>query len=117
MYLLLTRIGRFFKDLSPLVTAAAALVLALSSFVLMSLGLDDKYGIYFDVLMILPTGLFVLWTIARILARRGHIIKDDIPQVVKYFRTPEQFSQIFDHCVEIAAGLLRLQHQLAENKG
>ncbi|VAV95629.1 hypothetical protein MNBD_ALPHA02-410 [hydrothermal vent metagenome] len=113
MYLLLIKVGRFFKGLSPVFTAGVALLLAISYGILMKLGINQNYDIYYKTLTVLPAGFFLLWAGAKFLTRRSHLKNKDIKYITKYFRTSEQFGQIFDHCLHIDKGSLKLCRKLA----
>lgn len=108
MYIFLMRIGRFFRELSPIVTAATALLFAMSYIILISLELDDDYGIYYQVLMAVPAGFFIIWAGVKALARKSQINTKSL----KPFRNSEQFQGIFNHCIHIDKGCLCLHKRL-----
>ncbi len=112
MYLILTRIGRFWKELSPVVTAGIALMLAISYMILMTLGVNEEYDIYYKFLTALPAAVFLLWALAKFMLRRSHLGNKDFKYITKFFRTSEQFGQIFDKCLHIDKGSLALQKRL-----
>ncbi len=112
MYLALTKIGRFFRTLSPVVTAGLALLLAVSYMVLMKLGINEKYDIYYKFLTALPAAVFLLLTLAKFLSRRSHIGNRDFKYITKFFRTSEQFGHIFNQCLRIDKGSLTLLNRL-----
>ncbi len=116
MYLTLIKIGRFFKDLSPVVTAAVAFLLAISYLVLMMLGLNEKYDLYYKILTIVPAVSFLVWAAAKFLTRRSQLRNRDFKYVTKFFRTPEQFAGIFNQSIDIGKGSLKLHKKLEEKK-
>ncbi len=116
MYLTLIKLGRFFKDLSPVVTAAVALLLAVSYMVLMLLGVNEKYDLYYKILTVLPAVFFLLWAAAKFLSRRSQLKSRDFKYITNFFRTPEQFAGIFDQSIDIGKGSLRLLKKLEEKK-
>ncbi len=96
MYVTLIKLGRFFKNLSPVVTAAVALLLAVSYLALMLLGVNEKYDLYYKILTVLPAVFFLLWAAAKFLTRRSQLKSRDFKYITKFFRTPEQLARIFD---------------------
>lgn len=112
MYLALTRIGQFFRDLNPVVTASIALMWALSYILLTLLGINAQYDLFYKVLALLPATAFLLWAGVKYLSRRSQLGRKDHKYITNYFRTSEQFSQIFDHSIQIEKGCLKLLKRL-----
>jgi len=112
MYQTLTKIGQFFKDLSPVVTATVALFLAFSYMALMMLGISEKYDLFYNILAALPAVFFLLWSMAKFLTRRSQLRNKDLKYITIFFRTSEQFGQIFNQSILIGKGRLKLLKKL-----
>ncbi|PCJ36457.1 MAG: hypothetical protein COA93_01480 [Alphaproteobacteria bacterium] len=116
MYVTLIKMGRFFKNLSPVVTAAVAFLLAISYLALTMLGMNEQYDLYYKILTIVPAVSFLIWAAAKFLTRRSQLKSRDFKYVTKLFRTPEEFARIFDQSIDIGKGRLKLLKKLEERQ-